>query len=608
MKSVVLILLVLWLLCGVLSADINQYYSFQSGTQLYTPIVGTQVSSYNDPVDIGFPFHYGENIYTQLKISYYGYITFNLAINQLNSNNLNFNIYHPIIAPYWGYMNPTTPCRYLLSGIAPNRIFTVQYTDMHWTSYPWLPIAYDFQVKLHETGQIDFCYGPGVGNETVGSASIGINMDPGGIGYFLCVRLLPSLTVSSTDNYNSNSTFPAENTVFSFIPSALPEHDLIAESLTNPEPLIQNETGSFTAIINNHGTEPDSNYTVNLMEGSNVIATTTGPFIEANDGYANATLSWTPQTVGTHLLRAEVIGIDDEVPGNNVTDSISVAVFPQSTTPVTLADSTQLTFGPAIVWEYSGLVETLYLGSDINHYGTINAISYYNHFLTNVWNLPLRIWIGTTSLDNLPLNWIPSTQLTQVFDGTVNFMAGNHIICIPLDTPFSYTEQNLVVLVSKLGPDFVHTPSNTFYGLNSGSVYCSLVATSSSDNINPASPPVVDIAYQSMPKTTFHFFDGVNNPGEIPANSSELCRSYPNPFLSSTNVSIDLKESQNVNISIYNLKGQKVRTLLNGYKSKGQHTTIWDGKNSEGKVLPRGMYLLRTKHSDRIYTAKIIKY
>ncbi len=607
MKALLLFLMFLIMLCGTLSADINQYYTFQSRIQTYIPINGTVVDTINNPVDIGFPFHYGENIYTQLRISYYGYVYFNLALNHLSSNNLNFNVYHPILAPLWDNWRFTTQCMYVLSGSAPNRVFTVQFTDMNWCIYPYLTSAYDFQVKLYESGQIDFCYGPGGGDDSSGrGASIGINMEPGGVGNYLSVRLLPTLTVSSTDNYNSNSTYPGENTIFSFLPAQLPAHDLIGESINCPPSLVQNEAGTLTVTVNNHGTAPDDNYTINLMEGTNVLATTTGPPIAANDGYATASLSWTPATIGTHLLRAEVIGLNDEVPGNNVTDSISVAVFPASTTPVTLADSTQLTVEPSIVFEYSSLGEILYRASAINHLGTINAISYYNHFWGNVFDVPTRIWMGTTVLDSLPVTWIPSTQLTQVFDGTVNYLAGEHVICIPLDTPFTYSGQNLVVMVYKPGSDTGHSPNNLFFGLTSADYNSSLLAGRSTDDINPASPPALDHAYQSMPKTTFHFIDGVSNPTEVPAISSELLNNYPNPFHRETSIAYDVKENQPVTINIYNLKGQLVKTLVNEMKAAGHYNATWNGKDKHDKNVSPGIYLYQMQGKNINITRKML--
>ena len=48
-------------------------------------------------------------------------------------------------------------------------------------------------------------------------------------------------------------------------------------------------------------------------------------------------------------------------------------------------------------------------------------------------------------------------------------------------------------------------------------------------------------------------------------------------------------------MAIYNLVGQKVRTLVQGLQAAGEHTVEWDGRDSDGQRLESGMYLYRLK-------------
>jgi hypothetical protein len=65
---------------------------------------------------------------------------------------------------------------------------------------------------------------------------------------------------------------------------------------------------------------------------------------------------------------------------------------------------------------------------------------------------------------------------------------------------------------------------------------------------------------------------------------------YPNPFNPSTIISYFINKSGIVDISIYNIKGQKIKTLINQYQLFGEHKIIWDGKNERNKCLSSGVY------------------
>jgi len=65
---------------------------------------------------------------------------------------------------------------------------------------------------------------------------------------------------------------------------------------------------------------------------------------------------------------------------------------------------------------------------------------------------------------------------------------------------------------------------------------------------------------------------------------------YPNPFNPETTIQFQLNYSEPINLSIINIKGQRVRTLINEYRAAGEHRYNWDGKDDEGEPLPSGIY------------------
>jgi hypothetical protein len=70
--------------------------------------------------------------------------------------------------------------------------------------------------------------------------------------------------------------------------------------------------------------------------------------------------------------------------------------------------------------------------------------------------------------------------------------------------------------------------------------------------------------------------------------SPDMIRAYPNPFNPTTTLAVELAETGNVELSIFNLNGQKVQTLVDGMLSAGTHNLTFNAS-----ALPSGLYLAR---------------
>ena len=73
----------------------------------------------------------------------------------------------------------------------------------------------------------------------------------------------------------------------------------------------------------------------------------------------------------------------------------------------------------------------------------------------------------------------------------------------------------------------------------------------------------------------------------------ELVGNYPNPFNPETAIRFSIPEESTIKIDIYNLKGQKVKTILNERMEKGYHEAVWKGLDSTGKSAGSGVYFFR---------------
>jgi len=79
----------------------------------------------------------------------------------------------------------------------------------------------------------------------------------------------------------------------------------------------------------------------------------------------------------------------------------------------------------------------------------------------------------------------------------------------------------------------------------------------------------------------------------ITAASFALSANYPNPFNPSTEIRYAVPSAGRVTLSVYNLKGEKVRTLTDGTVPAGNHKAVWDGLDSNGAAVSSGVYVYR---------------
>jgi hypothetical protein len=96
---------------------------------------------------------------------------------------------------------------------------------------------------------------------------------------------------------------------------------------------------------------------------------------------------------------------------------------------------------------------------------------------------------------------------------------------------------------------------------------------------------------------------------DIETNTPDIqwnLQNYPNPFNPKTIISFSLAEAGNVSLEIYNVKGQKVKTLINKEFELGQHQISWEGTDDDGKLVSSGVYCYKMKSGNYTSTKKMI--
>jgi len=81
---------------------------------------------------------------------------------------------------------------------------------------------------------------------------------------------------------------------------------------------------------------------------------------------------------------------------------------------------------------------------------------------------------------------------------------------------------------------------------------------------------------------------------------------YPNPFNPTTTISYDLPEQAQVTLSVYDLLGKKIKTLVNQSQDAGNNIAVWDGTDNLGRQVSAGVYLYRIKAGEFIQTRKML--
>ena len=85
--------------------------------------------------------------------------------------------------------------------------------------------------------------------------------------------------------------------------------------------------------------------------------------------------------------------------------------------------------------------------------------------------------------------------------------------------------------------------------------------------------------------------------GGLPERDA-LAPNYPNPFNPSTTIRYDLPEGGEVSLWIYDVTGQQVRELAEGYHSAGSYHVVWDGRDDQGILVANGVYLYELRAGD----------
>ena len=196
--------------------------------------------------------------------------------------------------------------------------------------------------------------------------------------------------------------------------------------------------------------------------------------------------------------------------------------------------------------------------------------------------------------DTLVFKWTASTDvegdtITYKFSGTWGLAALNvPYVKNATETKIAYADIYAAMDQSGLSHWTVESEMTGEWGIGAcAGMYC----------VPPGNGPYELTIYENVLSLT--------NNAELP-NRFDLHQNYPNPFNPVTSINYQLAGDAQVKLTIYDIMGQKIRTVVNENQSSGFHSVLWDGKDNYNNPVSSGVYFYRIHAGDYIQTRKMI--
>ncbi len=104
----------------------------------------------------------------------------------------------------------------------------------------------------------------------------------------------------------------------------------------------------------------------------------------------------------------------------------------------------------------------------------------------------------------------------------------------------------------------------------------------------------------------FSFSEPPQTTSEAPVVTEISCSNFPNPFNPETTISFSIPTDGHVELAVYNIRGQKVRTLVNSTMDTGSHSVVWDGMDESRKSVASGVYFYKITAENETLVRKML--
>jgi hypothetical protein len=270
--------------------------------------------------------------------------------------------------------------------------------------------------------------------------------------------------------------------------------------------------------------------------------------------------------------------------------------------------------------------QSIYRADHIKASGEITDISFLLFDIDDMYTSPIKIYMAHTNKTVFTgvNDWITPTEENKwalVYDGPINLnprMIGPQFIS--LDTVFDYNGvDNLLIAMQRDIPSPTGIPPHDVYIYHYK--YTTIANTSSisarsfDTPIDINTPPSLDapnIIVQNsnyLPSMYIKMrppFIGLIPPPKPIVQQELKIRNFPNPFNPDTIIYYEVLSDDIVTIEVFNIKGQRIKTLVDGHHRAGDFEVTWSGRDEDGRVASSGVYLYRMTIGDQSITKKMV--
>lgn len=240
------------------------------------------------------------------------------------------------------------------------------------------------------------------------------------------------------------------------------EDDLKVNALTGSTTPMIGQSHTYEVVVENSGWNTQSDYDVVLYDENDVELVRMGGMTLDAFQEIIVPVSWTPESEDITHIYAVVELAGDENPGNNTGDPWYISVHHAMFEEVVNGTYENYEFSPIFYPAKTSLSESVYHAEDLNMMGYLTEIVYTANIAYEVRDKNIRVWVGETAKRELDMEWIPSTDLTLVYDGQITVPKGEWEIPVRFNEAYQYKGGNLVVMVEREWDDRAYGYENTF--------------------------------------------------------------------------------------------------------------------------------------------------
>jgi len=292
------------------------------------------------------------------------------------------------------------------------------------------------------------------------------------------------------------------------------------------------------------------------------------------------------------------------MPINDISQALPITVYPSmkivdlmSTGDLYTHDTIPISF-----WNDSSVTQSLYTATEmggIANRGQVKSmrLRYYNYDV--VWPDAMFVDIYLTNMpaDMTTLeSWYEQWYDTWIYYGQLPEGNG-HGSLVDFDIyadngyehhwqDFTYEGGGLLVTIFTRNY-FLFSPLNVWHQNRDSGL-------ENRSNYRHSTAPDAEIFYSPLyPKVIFLIDSSSATADETLSAGAGLLGNYPNPFNPSTTISFSLGNEGFVALDVYNVRGQRVRSLVRGVYGAGVHKVVWNGVSDDGRSVGSGVYFYR---------------